>query len=92
MCGITFEPSPPYTQSKNGVAERMIRTIVTKTRALLIDSQMVDEFWAEAVNTAVYLHAQTPSQSLQGITPYEKITTRSPNLAIYEDLAVQLLS
>jgi hypothetical protein len=23
--GISFEPSPPYTQHKNGVAERMIR-------------------------------------------------------------------
>jgi hypothetical protein len=30
MGGISFEPSPPYTQHKNGVSERMIRTIVTK--------------------------------------------------------------
>ena len=78
--GITFEPSPPYTQSKNGVAERMIWTIVTKARALLIDSRMVDEFWAEAVNTAVYLHARTPSQALQGITPYEKLHKKKPEL------------
>jgi len=28
--GITYEPSPPYTQHKNGVAERMIRTLNTK--------------------------------------------------------------
>jgi len=43
VSGITFEPSPPYTQSKNGVAERMIHTIVTKAQALLLDSLMVDE-------------------------------------------------
>jgi len=80
VCGITFEPSPPYTQSKNGVAERMIRTIVTKARALLIDSLMVDEFWAEAINTAVYLHMRTPSQALAGITPYEKLHKKKPEL------------
>jgi len=28
--GITFEPSAPYTQPKNGTAERMIRTLNTK--------------------------------------------------------------
>jgi hypothetical protein len=27
--GITYEPSPPYTQYKNGVAERIIRTLNT---------------------------------------------------------------
>jgi len=28
--GITFEPSPPYTQHKNGTAERMIQTLNAK--------------------------------------------------------------
>ena len=70
--GIFFEPSSPYTQSKNGVSERMIRTIVTKAGAMLIDSKLEDDFRAEAVSTAVYLHARTPSQSIAGGTPYEK--------------------
>ena len=78
--GIAFEPSPPYTQSKNGVSERMIRTIVRKARAMLIDSKLNDDFWAEAVSTAVYLHARTPSQSISGATPYEKLTGKKPEL------------
>jgi transposase InsO family protein len=30
--GITYEPAPPYTQHKNGTAERMIRTLNTKAK------------------------------------------------------------
>jgi transposase InsO family protein len=80
VCGISFEPSPPYTQHKNGVSERMIRTIVTKARALIIDSGIDEEFWAEAVNTATYLHARSPSVSVGGITPYERLLGKKPEL------------
>ena len=55
--GIAFEPSPPYTQHKNGVSERMIGMIATKARAMMIDSNLEDSLWSEAVNTTVYLHA-----------------------------------
>jgi len=78
--GIAFEPSPPYTQSKNGVSECMIRTIIRKARAMLIDSKLDDDFWAQAVSTALYLHARTPSQSISGATPYEKLTGKKPEL------------
>lgn len=69
--GIAFEPSPPYTQHKNGVSERMIGTIATKARGMVIDSNLEDSLWSEAVNTAVYLHALCPSRTLQGKTPHE---------------------
>ena len=78
--GISFEPSPPYTQHKNGVSERMIRTISTKARSLLLDSRLEDIFWAEAVNTAKYLHSRSPSASLHGRTPYEVLNGRKPEL------------
>jgi len=77
---ISFEPSPPYTQHKNGVSERMICTIVTKARALILDSGLSDEFWAEAVNTAVYLHARSPSRAVDSLTPYEKLFGVKPEL------------
>ena len=80
VSGISFEPSPPYTQHKNGVSERMIRTIVTKARAMILDSRLSDEFWAEAVNTAVYLHARSPSRSVDGLTPYEMLFGHKPEL------------
>jgi len=58
----------------------MIRTIVTKARTMLIDSKLEDEFWAEAVSTAVYLLVRTPSQSIGGTTPYEKLKGKKPEL------------
>ena len=73
VLGISFEPSPPYTQHKNGVSEMMIRNIVTKARAMILDSRLSDEFCAQAVNTAVYLHARSPSRSVDGLTSYEML-------------------
>lgn len=80
VSGIRFEPSPPYTQHKNGVSERMIRTLTTKARAMMLDARMEEVFWAEAVNTAAYLHARSPSASVGGRTPYEMLNGQG-NLA-----------
>lgn len=79
--GVSYEPAPPYTQHKNGVAERMIRTLCTKARAMLIDSRMDDEFWVEAVNTATYLHARSPSHAIENKTPYELLNGYKPELS-----------
>ena len=78
--GILFEPSPPYTQHKNGVSERMIHTSSTKARSLPLDPRLEDIFWAEAVNTATYLHSRSPSTLLHGRTPYEVLNGRKPEL------------
>ena len=57
VSGITYESCPPYyAQHKNGLAERMIKTITEKARAMMLDSQAPIGFWGEAVNTAVYLY------------------------------------
>jgi transposase InsO family protein len=71
VSGISFEPSPPYSQHKNGVSERLIGVITEKARAMMIDSQAPLEFWGEAVMTATYLHRRTPSRALGGKTPWE---------------------
>ena len=78
--GISFEPSPPYTQHKNGVSERMIRTLNTKARSMLLDAALPKRFWAEAISTAVYLHRRSPSNSLEGSTPYEMLIGSKPKL------------
>ena len=63
--GTTYEPCPPYAHHKNSVAERMIRTITEKARAMMIDSQAPIQIWGEAVNIAVYLHQRSPNEGLK---------------------------
>ena len=80
VSGISFEPTPLYTEHKDGVSKRMILAVVTKARALILDSCLSDKFWAEAVNTAVYLHARSPSRAVAGVTPFEKLFGEQPEL------------
>ena len=68
---ITYEPSAPYTQNQNGISECMNRTIMEKARSMLLEADLPESFWAEAVNTAVYLYNRSPMRSLKGKTPYE---------------------
>ena len=45
-CGI------PRTPEQNGAAERLNRTLVETTRAMLLDAGLPQSFWAEAVSKA----------------------------------------
>ena len=57
--------------SKNGVAERMNRTIILRARCMLSNARMNRRFWAEAANTACYLINRSPSIPLNKKTPIE---------------------
>ena len=80
--GISFEPAPPYTQHKNGVSERMIQTHNAKARAMILDcsNRLPPSMWAEAVYTANYLHARSPTSANKGMTPYEKLYGSRPKI------------
>ena len=62
--GIVHQLSVPYNPAQNGVAERMNRTIMKSTRSMLSHAQMPNEFWAEAVNTSVYVRNRSPTTAL----------------------------
>ena len=51
--GIKVEMTAPYSPSQNGVSERINRTIIEKTRALLIGKSIPFFLWPEAVTYAV---------------------------------------
>jgi len=79
--GITFEPSPPYTQHKNGTAERMIRTLNAKVRSMMLDANVPIIFWPEAIRTACYLHRGSPTSSLtDNRSPYEALYGTIPKI------------
>ena len=54
------------TPQQNGVSERMNRSIAEKARCLRLNAGLSKQFWAEAVNMAVYLINRSPRSALGG--------------------------
>ena len=79
--GIRFEKTVPYTPEQNGVAERSNRTVVEKARCMLEESNLDRSYWAEAVNTAVYLKNRSPTIAVSNVTPEESWTGRKPDVS-----------
>ena len=53
--GIKRQVTVAYTPQQNGVAERMNRTLLEKTKAMLKTVDLAKSFWVEAVNTTCYV-------------------------------------
>lgn len=71
----------PNNPSQNGLAERMNRITVKSARSMMFHSNLPVNFWAEALNTAVYLKNRSPTTALDGIIPYECLLNRKPDVA-----------
>ena len=63
----------PHTPQKNGVAERKNRTLVECARSMLQGKGLSNGFWAEAINTAVYLKNRSSTKCLGFKTPFEAL-------------------
>ena len=79
--GIVHQTTVPYSPAQNDVAERMNRTLVETARSMMSHSKVPTEFWAEAVNTATYVRNRSPTTSLKGMTPFERLFNRKPNVS-----------
>ena len=66
--GICHECTVPKTPEQNGVAKRLNRTLVESSRSMLLDADLPQRFWAEAVSTANYLKNRCPSCAVKGMT------------------------
>lgn len=80
--GIKHQKTAPYTPQQNGVSERFNRTIVEKTRCMLIDAGLEKLFWAEAASTAVYILNRIPCKGTGKKTPEELWSNKKPVLAM----------
>src|SRR5437660_11712087 len=59
----------------------MNSTIIKKDRSILLEADLPEGFWAEAVNIALYLHNRSPTRSLEGKIPYEAWNGVKPDLS-----------
>lgn len=55
---------------KNGIAERMNRTLVEMARCMMRQSDVPMVFWAEAIFTACYVRNRCISKSINGQIPF----------------------
>jgi hypothetical protein len=77
--GTVHEKTAPYTAEQNRSAERLNRQLEEKVWAMLDDSRLPKELWAEAVVTANYTRNRTPV-SAHGMTPWEAFFGKKPKL------------
>lgn len=76
--GIEMDKTVSYTPQLNGKAERLNRTLMDKTRALIFYSGL-NKMWGEALYTSVYLVNKSPTNTLK-TSPYEMWESKKPNL------------
>ncbi|MBW0468378.1 hypothetical protein O181_008093 [Austropuccinia psidii MF-1] len=69
-CGFTHIFSPPETPEHNGYAKRANRTVLEKARCLMNHSNLPNQYWAEAISTAVFLYNLSPTPSRGNKSPY----------------------
>jgi hypothetical protein len=78
--GIEHQTSIPRTPKQNGLVERRNRTLMEAARTMLINAQLPDYLWAEAVSTACYTQNRCMITKCHHKTPYQIVHKRKPNI------------
>lgn len=76
--GIIHQLSCVERQQQNGVVERKHKHLLEVARALMLQSNLPEEFWGESVLTAAYLINPFPTPILNYKTPYELLYHKVP--------------
>ncbi|ELR14658.1 Integrase [Acanthamoeba castellanii str. Neff] len=79
-CGIQHVTAPTYSPEHNGVAEWYNCTVMNMVRSMLLDAGLVNWFWAEALNTVVYINNCMPSRSIDNKDPFQLLHRRAPDI------------
>jgi transposase InsO family protein len=76
--GIRQQFTVAGTSSQNGQAERMIRTLVTRMRSLLVFSALHKGLWNYALSCAAYITNRLPTRANNGACPLALFTPSQP--------------
>lgn len=82
--GICHQRSVVYTPQQNGRAEREMRTIVEAARTMIHSTDMPKTFWAEVVNTAVFVLNKTGTSSVRGTSSIKLWHSKDVNMSIFK--------
>ncbi|KAG5864510.1 hypothetical protein JTB14_018465 [Gonioctena quinquepunctata] len=93
-CGMIHETAIPHCPQQNVMAERLNRTLVEKTRAMLQDPGLSQRYWGEAILTSIHLKNRCPSAAIPRFTP-EQLWTGSKvdlrNLRVFGSTAHSII-
>ncbi|GAU28621.1 hypothetical protein TSUD_55650 [Trifolium subterraneum] len=81
--GISHEFSAPITPQQNGVVERKNRTLQESARVMLHAKDLPQNLWAEAMNTACYVHNRIKLRKGTTTTIYELWKGRKPTVKYF---------
>jgi len=79
--GIHHEETAPYTPEQNSIAERANRMIFERIRAILADTGLPKELWAEIACAVAHLKNRSPTSALRGMTAYEALYGERPDIS-----------
>ncbi|KAI3801965.1 hypothetical protein L1987_30085 [Smallanthus sonchifolius] len=82
--GIHHEFSAPYVPQMNGVAERKNRNLIEAARTMLADSNLLVQFWNEAIANACYTLNRVLVVKRHDKTCFELLHRRKLNLQYLE--------
>ena len=72
--------SIPYTQQKNGVAERKNRSLKEMETCMMEAKTFPPNFWEENINCASYIQNRVPHKHLDGMTLFESWSGHKPDV------------
>ena len=81
--GIKREFSAPKTPQQNGVVERENRVIQEMARVMLLNKQIPQKFWGEAVNTSCHISNRIFFQVGTKKTAYEIWNGKKPRVKYF---------
>lgn len=70
-----------YTPQQNGLSERMNRTLIERAKCMILNANLQNCYWAEAIATAAHIINRSPTRALNNITPEEVWTNKKPDLS-----------
>ena len=75
------EYAVPYQHNQNGRVERFWATLIQSTRAALQSARLPKLFWDYMAEIACHVYNRTPHSALDGMTPYEALYHRKPDVS-----------
>lgn len=89
--GVRREKSCSYTPQQNGRAERFNRTLMERTRAMLLAADMHKNLWAEATATATRVYNVSPRLQTRK-TPWELFYGVKPDISYLRTFGCEVWS